>query len=253
MAAAAAAAVTARVAVIVEPRSDAEVVWRTAQVMRNVAAMLGPAWGMQVFHGKANCKLLKAHFTAEEQARVSWTGLGVDNLASSQEYSSLLCSLWFWSRVAAETVLIFQEDALLCGPSLLAFLRFAYVGAPWQPTEAWVRGKPWLAGVGGNGGLSLRRRSLSLSCLDAASRQRGQWEDVFFVEALQQMGHSIAPACEATAFAVESVWHDAPCGMHKAYNYLSASQLAHLLRGVERAYSRLALAQEAELPSETLA
>ena len=46
-----------------------------------------------------------------------------------------------------------QEDALLCGPSLEPFLRFAYVGAPWQPAEDWVRGKPWLAGVGGNGGL----------------------------------------------------------------------------------------------------
>ena len=143
-----------------------------------------------------------------------------------------------------------------------------------------MRGKPWLAGVGGNGGLSLRRRSLSLACLDAASRQRGQWEDAFFVEvrlappwrywyalhgidlpaaaplvrrgggtcmrvhvrvqALQQLGHAVAPAWEARGFAVESVWHEAPCGMHKAYNYLPAAQLAHLLRGVERAYGRLA-------------
>ena len=85
-------------------------VWRTAQVMRNVAAMLGPGWGMQVFHGDRNCALLKAHFSEEEQARVSWEGLGVDNLSSSQEYSSLLCSLWFWSRVAAETVLVFQAQ-----------------------------------------------------------------------------------------------------------------------------------------------
>ena len=81
---------------------------------------------------------------------MSWLSLGVDNLASSQaskqvreqelakhaskqvgrrhssrssllsayyggyllwqEYSSLLCSLWFWSRVAGETVLIFQAQ-----------------------------------------------------------------------------------------------------------------------------------------------
>ena len=77
---------------------------------------------------------------------------------------------------------LLQEDALLCGPPLEPFLRFGYAGAPWQPAEDWVRGKPWLAGVGGNGGLSLRRRSLSLACLDATSRQRGQWEDAFFIE-----------------------------------------------------------------------
>ena len=81
---------------------------------------------------------------------------------------------------------------MLCGPPVQPFLRFAYVGAPWQPAEAWVRGKPWLAGVGGNGGLSLRRRSLSLACLDAASRQRGQWEDAFFVEVLRAL-HMHAP------------------------------------------------------------
>ena len=67
--AAAAAAAAGRVAVIIEPRGEAEVVWRTAQVMRNVAAMLGPGWGMQVFHGEANCTLLKAHFSEEEQVQ----------------------------------------------------------------------------------------------------------------------------------------------------------------------------------------
>ena len=60
------------------------------------------------------------------------------------------------------------------------------------------------------------------------------------VQALQQLGHSVAPAREARGFAVESMWHEAPCGMHKAYNYLPAAQLAHLLRGVERAYGHLA-------------
>ena len=57
------------------------------------------------------------------------------------------------------------------------------MGAPWHPLDAWVRAKPWLAAVGGNGGLSLRRRSWSLACLDAFSCADGQWEDAFFVEA----------------------------------------------------------------------
>ena len=207
--------------------------------MRNVAAMLhGSGWAMQVFHGKANRALLAAHLEPAEEARVCWVGLGVDNLASSQEYSSLLCSHWFWSRVAAEVVLIFQEDALLCGPSLERFLRFAYVGAPWQPSEAWVRGKPWLEGIGGNGGLSLRRRSLSLACLDAAGWQKGQWEDCFYIDGLQTLGHRLAPAQLAAQFAVESVWCEAPCGLHKAYNYLPKEQLAQLLRGVEAAYEQ---------------
>ena len=71
------------------------------------------------------------------------------------------------------------------------------------------------------------------------------------VQALQQLGHSVAPAREARGFAVESVWHEAPCGMHKAYNYLPAAQLAHLLRGVERAYGRLAEAPKEGVLSAT--
>ena len=55
-------------------------------------------------------------------------------------------------------ILIWQEDTLLCGPLLEPFLDYGYVGAPWDPKDAWVEGKAWLAGVGGNGGLSLRRR-----------------------------------------------------------------------------------------------
>ena len=73
------------------------------------------------------------------------------------------------------------------------------------------------------------------------------------VQALQQLGHAVAPAREARGFAVESVWHEAPCGMHKAYNYLTAAQLAHLLRGVERAYGRLAEApKEGALRPESM-
>ena len=78
-----------------------------------------------------------------------------------------------------------------------------YVGAPFEPSDAWVRGKAWLAAVGGNGGLSLRRKSHAIECLDAASWQHGQWEDAFFVEQLQLGGRSVAASGGARAFAIE--------------------------------------------------
>lgn len=48
---------------------------------------------------------------------------------------------------------------MLCGSSIERFLQYDYVGAPWPPNDRMVRGKAWLQDVGGNGGLSLRRRS----------------------------------------------------------------------------------------------
>ena len=111
-----------RVAVIVEPRSDPSIVRRTAYVIRNVCAFLngatedghGPppaearSWSIQWFHGTANRQPVAAHFSGYEFARISCTNLGVDNLRSSHEYSQLLTSHWFWEKVAAEVVLIFQ-------------------------------------------------------------------------------------------------------------------------------------------------
>ena len=102
-----------------------------------------------------------------------------------------------------------------------------------------MRGKPWLAGVGGNGGLSLRRRSQAVQCLDAAARQPGVWEDAFFVETLARLGHSVAPADTAREFAVERLRCAAPCGLHKVYNYLDVAEIKRLLDGVERAYEAM--------------
>jgi hypothetical protein len=235
-----------RVAVIVEPRAAPEMVQRTADVIRNVGCLLhgsgSCAWAIQLFHGTTNLEPLSRHFSAVEWARVACVNLGVDNLRSSQEYSQLLCSHWFWSRVGAEVVLIFQEDALLLGPSLERFVdAYDYVGAPFDPDDGWVRGKPWLAAVGGNGGLSLRRRSHAIACLDRACWQRGQFEDAFFIEILQQMAHRVAPADVAKQFAVERLRSSRPVGLHKAYNYQSHAALEEMLAGLEEAYaSRLA-------------
>ena len=265
-----------RVAVIVEPRASEAIVARTAYVIRNVGVLLNAScagagdaggdddggWAIQFFHGTTNVDKVGAHFESDEWARVHRVSLGVDNLPSSQEYSRLLTSFWFWEQVGAEEVLIFQEDALLCGPSLSPFARDAdYAGAPWDPEDQWVRGKAWLAAVGGNGGLSLRRRSHALACLDVGACQKGQWEDAYFVERLQQLGHRVASAAHARAFAIERPLHsehhssgeaeDAvaaaprapPCGLHKAYNYLGVDELRPILGAIERRYAAMADAE----------
>ena len=102
-----------------------------------------------------------------------------------------------------------------------------------------MQGKPWLYAVGGNGGLSLRRRSASIACLDAACWQRGQWEDAYFVESYQRLGYPVAGANAASSFSVERVTAAKPCGVHKVYNYQSCEEVERLLGGLERAYQEL--------------
>ena len=263
-----------RVAVMIEPRATESIVRRAAYVIRNVGVLLNAeatgmdeqdegdtaapngangrgGWSVQFFHGTSNLEKVAAHFSEEEWSRVTCESLGVDNLSSSQEYSSLLTSHWFWSRVGAEYVLIVQEDALLCtGP--MQGLRtvgevsdaYDYAGAPWEPYDGWVRGKAWLNSVGGNGGLSLRRRSQALACLDLAPWQPKQWEDAYFVERLQQLGHRVMPAGRARHFAVEREYgfEPRPCGVHKVYNYLPPEKLMLILTELERRYDAIAAA-----------
>ena len=250
------------VAVIIEPRASPEIIARVQYVIRNVAVMLADAsregtthhrWALQLFHGTTNSSLIAAGFTDTEWARIGCVSLGVDNLRSSDEYSSLLTSHWFWERVGAEHVLIFQEDALLCGPSIERFAAtLDYVGAPWEPWDRWVRGKAWLCAVGGNGGLSLRKRSQAIACLDAVSRQLNQWEDAYFVETLQQLGHAVANAEQARGFAVErrGRLHERPAGLHKAYAYLTEGELGRILDRVEDAYRERARRAAVAVPRD---
>ena len=72
--------------------------------------------------------------------------------------------------------------------------------------------------------------------------QAGQWEDAYFVEKLQMLGHVVARSEDARLFAIERPLNvkdeeDAqPCGLHKAYNYLPPKLLEAILRRLEKVY-----------------
>lgn len=149
------------------------------------------------------------------------------------------CTHWLWSRAAAERVLIFQTDALLCRSGIDRFQTWDYIGAPWSVTDLWCVGKPWLTQVGGNGGLSLRSKAKTLACLDAYGYTRGQCEDVFYVEAMPKVGGAVGSREAGLAFAVESVFAPDPFAFHAAYKWVTAEQMAELLGGVSREYAKL--------------
>jgi hypothetical protein len=73
-------------------------------------------------------------------------------------------------QVPAEHVLIFQTDTFLLNDTLDAWTQWDYVGAPWGGPFSET---PWmmrnLLHRVGNGGLSLRRKSAMLKCIDEVS------------------------------------------------------------------------------------
>ena len=94
---------------------------------------------------------------------------------SQEEISQFLTTLWLYEVVLqpAEWLLVFQTDSMLCSnsrQSLNSWLGYDWVGAPWVPE----------GGMGGNGGLSLRRVSSIIDVLRKRQREPGDIpEDVF--------------------------------------------------------------------------
>jgi len=94
---------------------------------------------------------------------------------SQEEINQFLTTLWLYEVVLqpAEWLLVFQTDSILCSnsrQSLNSWLDYDWVGAPWVP----------VGGVGGNGGLSLRRVSSIIEVLRKKQRAPGDIpEDVF--------------------------------------------------------------------------
>jgi Protein of unknown function (DUF5672) len=107
------------------------------------------------------------------------------------EYSKLkkkvlMLQPWLWQEMLAERVLVFGGNVVLCGNSLADikdYYKFDYIGAPW----------PIFKGLGGDGGLSLRNRTMMLAILKDINNSQSingkknpytglEYEDHFFVK-----------------------------------------------------------------------
>lgn len=197
-------------AVIVETREQVLL----PVVLENVASVLN--WTIHLIYGDANAEfVVKLAVVRRLQAEGRLRLLTVRNSMRSFDwawaawagargsYNCLLKSPAFWNCSAAEHILIFQSDSVLCNSSeqsIEDFLRYDYVGAVWP------------GGRVGNGGLSLRRRSTMLD-LAIKYQRHGKFpanEDEFFSWGLRRhFRQRLAPAWVAEAFATDQVYAEA--------------------------------------------
>lgn len=81
-------------------------------------------------------------------------GFSVD-CKSVEEYNKLLTSRFFWDQFYTENILIIQHDSALLRTGIEEFYKWDYVGAPWTFQQH-----------GGNGGLSFRKKSAMIECIE---------------------------------------------------------------------------------------
>ena len=195
--------------------------------LTNVAGNLGAEWPIMFVHAPAATPSLHASTAVARLARrghlhaLPAASIGASDLGAAGNtiaYTRMMTSDAFWRAVAADKVLTFQTDSVLCSMSpwrVDHFLRYDYVGAPW------VRGIPADVRVG-NGGLSLRSVHVMRWIIANVPFKEGYVEDMYFARAVKRMEReglpvSLAPVSEASRFAFEDedVPAAAPFGVHR--------------------------------------
>ena len=210
---------TNKSAVIIEPRESKNLYLEYA--IRNIMFFLGEEWNLYIFHGIQNASFVKEKF---EKTNAFLVDLETHDL-HIDEYNNLLTSEKFWNQIEGENILIFQEDSLLCRDGIEEFLEYDYVGAPWPIDK--IHNNPDLSG--GNGGLSLRRKSAILQSLRSYQRAPQIPEDIFFVNALYRLKCNIAPREVCKKFSIERIYHDNPLGMHAPHKWMDESRIIPIL------------------------
>jgi hypothetical protein len=195
-------------AVLIEPRPAHPA---TEFVLQNLLENLDETWGILVFHGPSAQRPAQP---ALQTLRISYRSLPTDTFTSPTEYSQYVASEEFLEQIPTEVFLIVRTDSMI-NPSqkhrLAEFLQYDYVGAPW----------PWKEiPYGGNGGISLRRKTPLLKALRAFGGLKGPYEDQFFSRALAAIGAHMPPKERAKEFAVEQMFHPAPFAFHRPWDHL---------------------------------
>ena len=183
-------------------------------------------------------------FALRDISDVQFVRMAVD-MVEVTDYSQLLKMSEFWKRISAEKVLIFQSDSIMLRFGIDRYLRYDYIGAPWDmytndiAFEMYRKGT-MVEGVG-NGGFSLRSVNTMKRITDmfGNSSLSTEPEDLFFARNLQRLQYDIAPHYEAYAFCMEvkiedyerefnKVYHLA---LHASWYYLKESESRELLLG----------------------
>jgi hypothetical protein len=165
-------------------------------LIRNSIYKLGKYWSHTVVCGTTNYDyILKIVNKISPNIRVIKTD---DTNLTVSEYSKMLTSLKFWESLKGEKILIYQEDSFIFKSNIMDFMEWDYIGAPFP-----IGTNDTPNGVG-NGGLSLRTKSIMMEVINKISPTKTHYnssttdymkdnkldyppEDVYFSKNMQEL------------------------------------------------------------------
>ena len=193
-------------------------------LIRNAIYNLGDSWSYTVICGNDNynsiqtiCKNIHSNIKIIRQKKGNIT---------QNEYNNMLMTTDFWNLFVGEKILLYQEDTLIFNSNIQNFMDYDYVGAPFHGDCV----KPINIG---NGGLSLRSRSIMKEILRRSNPSDFEThstivtnykryrkltlypEDVYFAQTMQNLGvGKVCPYDVARNFSSEQVFTDGCFGFH---------------------------------------
>jgi len=192
-------------------------------IIRNAILKLGPTWSHTVICGTSNYDYMRK-MCSDIHPNIKLIQLPCDNLDPRGGYSDLLTSLEFWNLLVGDKILIHQEDSCIFKTNVEDFLKYDYIGAPWD----FISSKVWLINSNihvpvGNGGFSLRTKQVMIDIIHKAStRYIHDSEDVYFSKFMQRfnIGNLPDPAT-AFKFSSEKLVNKNSFGGHDFFNFES--------------------------------
>lgn len=216
-----------KVAVIIETRRSGNII----PLILHFSAVLGPTWPLIIYTSAENfgsfstsAALLRHQASGRIIVRSLAPGTWFYNWDS---VSAFLTTRWLWEDLApAEHILLFQTDSMLCANAARSvddFLEYDLIGAPIESKF----------GQGYNGGLSMRSRKTILRVLDEwkYSDNPHPAEDQWFYARFKDLqdreieegiedGINLPSMEIARTFAVETIDHPHPMGLHQPTRYI---------------------------------
>lgn len=208
--------------VIVEPRGHPYL----KRVIQNFDERMPRDWDLYVFHGKSHAAHAADAVKDIKGRKVFVKGLDVDDLSGGDHggYNTMFLKKDFWNKIDAENILIFQTDTALCGKpptkrTIDKFIKYSYIGCAVDNKHIGTH-SPWNGALFyGVGGLSFRKKSFTMKCIDTPGRPTHA-EDVAFSWCAEHVPGAVKPEsvqvmanfCAQNTLAAET---PGPFGVHK--------------------------------------
>jgi GR25 family glycosyltransferase involved in LPS biosynthesis len=193
-------------------------------IIRNAIINLGSDWSYTVVCGNSNHSFIHS-ICSNISTNIKIVELNYSNI-DQNTYNNILLTTDFWNLFSGEKLLIYQEDTLIFKNNICSFLEYDYVGAPFGPSCVTPINV-------GNGGLSLRTKSVMLAALNncppslftshsifTTNYKKTQHltlypEDVYFSQVIQNnfLG-KVCPYDKSLTFSSEHIFTNDAFGMH---------------------------------------